>query len=176
MSFGGFGQNNNQQQQSTGFGGFGSNNNNTTSTGRSNLNFPFAAHRLVPRAPIGAHWYHRSALRTPPSDSPTSWHLGFGQPQNSGFGASSGTTLFGSNNTNPSGGFGSGTFMAQAILDRPSTATVVARLYEVEFTKSSASLGIHRPCKNYIHSVGFHNSRGRCVRDENDVSITFWLV
>ena len=175
MSFSGFGQNNNQQQ-GTGFGGFGSNNN-TTSTGRSYLiNSPLCGAETGPRASIGAHWYHRSAPRTPPSDSSVLWHLGFGQPQNTGFGTGSGTTLFGSNNTNPSGGFGSGTFMAQAILDRPSTVTLVAQSYEVKHARSSTSLGSCCPRWNHCPFLGFHHLRGLCVRDEDAVFITFWLV
>ena len=120
MSFSGFGQNN--QQQSSGFGGFGSTNN-TTGTGKSYLNFPFTALKLVrghssrPLVPS-----KRSGMS--PSDFPISWNLGFGQPQNSGFGTGSGSTLFGSNNTTPSGGFGSGAFMAQAVLHRLSSTII----------------------------------------------------
>ena len=66
--------------------------------------------------------------------------------------------------------------MAQAILDRPSTVTIVAQCYEVKLAGSSTSLGSGCPRWNHFHYIGFHHLRGLCVRDEDAVFITFWLV
>lgn len=90
MSF--FGQNN---QQNSGFGGFGSNNN--SGTGKFLERCAFARFALYIRnIAFDANEICR--------------HLGFGQPSNTGFGASSGATtgggLFGTSNNNNSSGFG----------------------------------------------------------------------
>ena len=118
MSFGGFGQNN-QQQPSTGFGGFGANNN--PSSGKCNFHailvlrpFQDFCHRfLVLSRRFKIFWSN-------------SWSfLGFGS--NTSFG---GSTLFGGSNTSTSGGFGSG-------------GMSMARLAEIGFEAGDMVLRCH---------------------------------
>lgn len=104
------------------------------------ISSPLQCAEAGPPASIRAHWYNQSAPGTTSSDSSILWHLGFGQPQNTGFGTGSGSTLFGGSNTSSNtGGFGSGTSMARAVTDRPLNASIFAAFLQSEFAKGSTS-------------------------------------
>ncbi|KAK4692376.1 nuclear pore complex protein Nup98-Nup96, partial [Lecanoromycetidae sp. Uapishka_2] len=113
MSFG-FGQNNNQQQN-TGFGGFGSNNNNNANTGFGSTpsnNSTFGGSTVFGGNNSTTTGGFGSAAGTGAFGSATTNSSPFGQPQKPLFGSSTTTTsgggLFGSGTTTaaPSSGFG----------------------------------------------------------------------
>lgn len=66
--------------------------------------------------------------------------------------------------------------MAYAILDRPSTFTIVAQCYGVKDAGSSTSLGSCCPRQSHSRFKGFHHLRGLYVGDEDAVITAFWLA